>query len=154
MKLTINFTPLGLKPQDITGKPVLVIDVLRCTTTIVEALANGARAVLPTATAEDALRIAQNLEKDAVLLSCERRLETIPGFALGNSPLEMTPEVVEGKTIVMATTNGTGAIVAESPGALFRVLPCRPLGWNRPNPLGVILPPRGPRTSADVIFSV
>jgi 2-phosphosulfolactate phosphatase len=115
MKLTINFTPLGLKPQDITGKPVLVIDVLRCTTTIVEALANGARAVLPTATAEDALRLAQNLEKDAVLLCGERKLETIPGFALGNSPLEMTREVVEGKTLVMATTNGTGAIVATEP---------------------------------------
>jgi len=115
MKLTINFTPLGLKPQDITGKPVLVVDILRCTTTIVQALANGAKAVLPTATAEDALRIAGNLEKDTVLLCGERKLERIPGFALGNSPLEMTREVVEGKTLVMATTNGTGAIAATEP---------------------------------------
>jgi 2-phosphosulfolactate phosphatase len=115
MKLTIHFTPLGLKPGDITGKPVLVIDVLRCTTTIVQALANGARAVLPTASAEDALRLAQNLEKDAVLLCGERKMERIPGFALGNSPLEMTAEVVTDKTIVMATTNGTAAIVAAEP---------------------------------------
>jgi 2-phosphosulfolactate phosphatase len=117
MKLTINFTPLGLKAQDITGKPVLVIDVLRCTTTIVEALANGARAVLPTATAEDALRLAQNLEKDAVLLCGERKMDRIPGFALGNSPLEMTAEAVTDKTIVMATTNGTVAIAATEPAS-------------------------------------
>lgn len=116
MKLVVNFTPLGLKPQDIHGKPVLVIDILRCTTTIVRALANGARAVVPVAAAEEALRMAQNLEREAVRLCGERKLEPIPGFDLGNSPLEMTEDVVRGKTLVMATTNGTGAIVAAEPG--------------------------------------
>ncbi|MDH3290773.1 MAG: 2-phosphosulfolactate phosphatase [Gemmatimonadota bacterium] len=116
MKITVFFTPLGLKPQDIAGTPVLVIDVLRTTTTIVAALANGARCVVPAATAEDALRLAQSLEKDAVLLCGERKMERIPGFALGNSPGEMTADVVRGKTLVMTTTNGTAAIAAAEHG--------------------------------------
>jgi 2-phosphosulfolactate phosphatase len=117
MKLTVNFTPLGTKPQDIHSRPVLVIDILRCTTTIVRALANGARAVVPVATAEEALRMAQNLERDTILLCGERRLEPIAGFDLGNSPHEMSEEAVRGKTLVMTTTNGTGAIVAAEQGA-------------------------------------
>ena len=117
MKLTVNFTPLGLKPTDIAGKPVLVIDILRCSTTIVSALANGARAVVPVIGGEEALRLARELERDTVLLCGERKLEPIPGFDLGNSPLEMTAERVAGKTLVMATTNGTAAIVASEPGS-------------------------------------
>jgi len=115
MKLDVYFTGLGLKPQDIADRPILVIDVLRTTTSIVAALAGGARAVVPVETADEGLRLAQNLEKDSVLLCGERKMERIPGFALGNSPLEMTPEAVAGKTLVMATTNGTPAIVASEP---------------------------------------
>jgi 2-phosphosulfolactate phosphatase len=114
MKLTVYFTGLGLKPQDIADRPILVIDVLRTTTSIVAALARGARAVVPVETADEGLRLAQNLEKDSVLLCGERKMERIPGFALGNSPLEMT-EAVAGKTLVMATTNGTPAILAAEP---------------------------------------
>lgn len=117
MKLTVYFTPLGVTPNAIAGKPVLVIDVLRTTTTIVSMLSRGARAVLPAATAEEALRVAGNLERDNVLLAGERRMVRIEGFALGNSPLEMEPDVVHAKTVVMATTNGTPAIVAAEPGS-------------------------------------
>jgi 2-phosphosulfolactate phosphatase len=112
MKLSVYFTPLGVKPQDIQNKPVIVVDVLRTTTTAVAALANGAKAVLPVATQEEALRLAQALERDAVVLCGERNMQKILGFDLGNSPLEVTEEVVAGKTLVMATTNGTPAIVA------------------------------------------
>jgi 2-phosphosulfolactate phosphatase len=116
MKLTVYFTPLGVTPNAITGKPVLVVDVLRTTTTMIAALANGAKAIVPAATAEDALRLAANLERDAVLLAGERGAERIAGFALGNSPLEMEPDTVTGKTLVMATTNGTAAVVTAEPG--------------------------------------
>ena len=116
MKLSVYFTPLGVNPQDIQGRPVLVVDVLRATTTIVAALSNGAKAVLPAVGPDEALRIAQNLERDAVLLCGERNMQKIEGFPLGNSPLEMTADVVAGKTLVMATTNGTGAIVAADAG--------------------------------------
>jgi 2-phosphosulfolactate phosphatase len=116
MKLTVYFTPLGVTQSAVAGKPILVVDLLRTTTTMVAALANGARAICPAATADEALRVAQNLERDSVVLAGERRMERIEGFDLGNSPLEMTPEQVRGKTLVMATTNGTGTIVSAEPG--------------------------------------
>ncbi len=112
MKIDIAFTPITIGPGDLSGRTVVVVDILRATTTIAVALANGAKAVLPAATTEEALRIAQNLERDAVILAGERKSERIPGFALGNSPAEFTPEAVSGKTIVMSTTNGTAAFAA------------------------------------------
>jgi 2-phosphosulfolactate phosphatase len=116
MRIDVHFTPLGLNPGDLSGRGIVVLDVLRATTTVITALANGARAVIPAATSEEAVRLASNLEKDDVLLAGERKSLKIEGFALGNSPLEMTPEVVAGKTIVLATTNGTPALVASQGG--------------------------------------
>jgi 2-phosphosulfolactate phosphatase len=104
-------TPQAIGPTDLAGRTVVVMDVLRATTTIAVALANGAKAILPAGTTEEALRIAQNLERDAVILAGERKSERIPGFALGNSPAEFAPDVVGGKTIVMSTTNGTAAFI-------------------------------------------
>jgi len=116
MKIDVHFTPLGLGAGDLAGRGVVVIDALRATTTIITALANGAKAVIPAATSEEAVRLASNLEKDGVLLAGERRSVRIEGFALGNSPREMVPAVVAGKTIVLATTNGTPALVAAQGG--------------------------------------
>lgn len=112
MKIDVHFLPQGLQPADLAGRTVVVIDVLRATTSIVVALAEGARAVLPAASTEEALRIAQNLEKDDLVLAGERRSQRVPGFPLGNSPAEFRGEAVRGKTIVMATTNGTPTLVA------------------------------------------
>ena len=64
MKFSIYFTPNGLTQNDVAGHPVLVIDVLRTTTTIVTALGNGAKAVLPAETATDAMQLSNNLERD------------------------------------------------------------------------------------------
>lgn len=116
MKIGIYFTPLGLSSADIAGKPVIVVDILRASTTIIAALANGAKAIVPAGATDEAIRIAQNLERDTTLLAGERRGERISGFALGNSPLEMERAVVEGKTLVMSTTNGTPAIQAAEGG--------------------------------------
>src|SRR2546430_7541523 len=90
MKIDVHFTPLGLVAGDLAGRGVVVVDALRATTTIVTALANGAKAVIPAATSEEAVRLAPNLEKDGVVLAGERRSVKIEGFALGNSPPEMT----------------------------------------------------------------
>jgi 2-phosphosulfolactate phosphatase len=116
MKLAVYFTHVGVNAGRISAKPVLVVDILRATTTVIAALAHGARAILPAAGADDALRLSQNLERGNVLLAGERRSERIPGFALGNSPLEMTPEAVAGKTLVMTTTNGMQAVLAAEGG--------------------------------------
>jgi len=117
MKIDVYFTPLGLKEEDLAGRGVVVIDVLRATTTIVTALANGAKAVVPAASSEEAVRLTANLEKNGILLAGERKSLKIEGFQLGNSPREMTPEVVAGKTIFLSTTNGTPALVAAQDGA-------------------------------------
>jgi len=116
MRIDVLFTPLGLNVGDLTGRCVVVIDVLRATTTVITARANGAKAVIPAATSEEAVRVASNLEKDGVLLAGERKSLKMEGFALGNSPREMTPAAVAGKTIVLSTTNGTPALVATQGG--------------------------------------
>jgi 2-phosphosulfolactate phosphatase len=86
VKIDAFFSPGGLSVGDVTGRGVVVIDVLRSTTTVVAALANGAKAVIPAVTSEEAVRLASNLEKDGVLLAGERKSLKIEGFALGNSP--------------------------------------------------------------------
>jgi 2-phosphosulfolactate phosphatase len=95
----------------------VVVDVLRATSTIVEALANGARSVFPVATMEDALRLAQNLGRESVVLCGERGCLPIPGFDLGNSPAEFTAERIGERQLVMTTTNGTGALLAAGSAA-------------------------------------
>jgi 2-phosphosulfolactate phosphatase len=112
MKLDVYFTPNGLTAGDLAGRGVVVIDVLRATTSIVAALASGARAVVPAASSEEAVKMTANLERDGFVLAGERKYLPIPGFSLGNSPLDMTPEQVGGKTVYLATTNGTPALVA------------------------------------------
>jgi 2-phosphosulfolactate phosphatase len=112
VKIDVVYAPNAVSPADLAGRTVVVVDVLRATTTIAVALANGAKAVLPAASTDEALRIAQNLERDAVVLAGERKSVRIPGFALGNSPSEFGPDAVAGKTIVMTTSNGTAALIA------------------------------------------
>ena len=111
MRLDVYFTPGELTTAELPER-VVVVDVLRATSTIVEALANGARAVFPVATADDAARIAQNIGRDSVLLCGERKGLPIEGFDLGNAPAEFTAEAVEGSALVMTTSNGTRAFLA------------------------------------------
>jgi len=117
MKIDVYFTPLGLKEEDLAGRGVVVIDVLRATTTIITALANGAKAVVPAATSEEAVRLTANLARTGIVLAGERKALKIEGFQLGNSPREMTAETVAGKTVFLSTTNGTPALVAAQGGA-------------------------------------
>lgn len=111
MTLDVFFTPGELAAVE-PPERVVVVDVLRATSTIVEALANGARAVFPVATADDAARIAQNIGRDMVLLCGERKGLAIEGFDLGNAPGEFTAERVGGLSLVMTTSNGTRAFLA------------------------------------------
>ncbi len=112
MRIDVFFDPVGVNPAEVQGRTVVVLDVLRATTTIAVALDHGAKAVLPAASTEEALRLAQNLERDDVVLAGERKSQRIPGFTLGNSPLEYTAEAVQGKTVVLTTTNGTPALIS------------------------------------------
>jgi 2-phosphosulfolactate phosphatase len=89
---------------------VVVIDVLRMGSTIVAALASGVKKIIPVEDIETATRLARPEDRPAKLLAGERKGIPIPGFDLGNSPLEFTPETVGGKTVILTTTNGTRAL--------------------------------------------
>jgi 2-phosphosulfolactate phosphatase len=101
-----------LTPLDVQGRVVAVIDVLRASTTIATALAHGAKAVIPFESSEEAVTRSKQLERGAFRLAGERRMLKMEGFDLGNSPLEHTAEAVEGKTVLLTTTNGTKALLA------------------------------------------
>lgn len=94
-----------------TGKVVVVIDVLRATSTIVRAFMNGAKEVVPVGTLEFGLKASGSSAGGKMLRGGERNMVKIDGFNLGNSPLEYERETVEDKSIVFLTTNGTKAIV-------------------------------------------
>lgn len=112
MRIDVVFGGSALTPSEVSNRVVAVIDVLRASTSIATALSNGARAVVPLETSDEVVMRSKALERADVLLAGERRMRPIPGFDLGNSPLEFKREVVEGKTILMTTTNGTSAIAA------------------------------------------
>jgi len=112
MRIDLYFTIPEVDPSVVQGGTSLVIDVIRATSVVAEALANGARAVYPVAEPEEALRLANQLGREAALLCGERRGLKIEGFDMGNSPREFTREAVEGLSLVMTTTNGTRAFLA------------------------------------------
>lgn len=122
MRIDTYFTTAEVDPQSLASAVVVVVDVIRATTTMTEALANGARAIYPTASTEDAVRLAQSFGREDTLLCGERKGMKIEGFDLGNSPREFTAEAVAGKRLVMSTTNGTRALVAGTEGE--RLLVC------------------------------
>ena len=122
MRVDVHFTRAEVESAALGKATAVVIDAVRATTTIVEALANGAVGVYPTASAEDAAKLAASLGREDALLCGERRGVKIDGFDLGNSPAEFTADVVAGKKLVMSTTNGTRAITSASEAE--RVLVC------------------------------
>lgn len=111
MNINVIFNPVVYEELYFTGKTSVVIDVLRATSTIVTALDNGAKEVIPVATVEFAVKISGGMFGGFTLLCGERNTKKVEGFALGNSPLEYSPSVVNGKSIILFTSNGTKAIV-------------------------------------------
>ena len=110
MDLEVALSPRALDAEALAGRDVVVIDVLRASSTIVTALANGARAVIPVAEQGEAGRLAASLDPDVSLLGGERGGQKLAGYGAGNSPLEYTREAVGGRTVVLTTTNGTGSL--------------------------------------------
>ncbi len=88
---------------------VIILDVLRATTTMTIALANGAKEIIPTETIATAVRVAKGSKNS--MLCGERNGKIVDGFNLGNSPTEYTPEVVKDRSLIFSTTNGTLAII-------------------------------------------
>jgi len=109
MNIDVIISADDIRPELITNKVVVVIDMLRATSVITTALANGAEKVIPVLTVEESFKIAESLNND-VILGGERRAVKIDGFHMSNSPLEYTRKEVEGRTVILSTTNGTKAI--------------------------------------------
>ena len=93
----------------VPGKVVIVLDILFATTTIVTALAHGAKEVIPVLDESAARSYAKDLLEDSFVLSGELYAETLPGFA-HPAPLALLEHGVEGKTVIYSTTNGTVAM--------------------------------------------
>ena len=118
--IEVMLSPAELGPlsrRDLKHAVCVVFDILRATTSMITALANGAAAIIPVAGIQDALAIRR--QRPDVLLAGEReglriRAEQTGSldFDLGNSPREFTPERVTGRTIAVTTTNGTRALRA------------------------------------------
>jgi 2-phosphosulfolactate phosphatase len=106
----VHWLPSLFRPEDLRDGVAVVIDVLRASTTITQALSSGAKAVIPCLDVEEAQQKSANFPAESYLLGGERGGVKIAGFDLGNSPLEYTPEKVAGRTILFTTTNGTKAL--------------------------------------------
>lgn len=107
----VHLLPGLFEPPELRGGVAVVMDVLRATSTIIEALAAGAEAVQPCGDIDEARRLAAVAPPGTVLLGGERGGLKIPGFDLGNSPAEYTRKAVAGKTLIFTTTNGTRALI-------------------------------------------
>jgi 2-phosphosulfolactate phosphatase len=105
-KIEVCLTPALLGLYEIGNSIVVVIDILRATSSIVYGIDNGARAIIPVAQVDDCLSYSQH----GYLLAAERNGSVVDGYDFGNSPFSYTKEQVSGKTIVLTTTNGTKAL--------------------------------------------
>jgi 2-phosphosulfolactate phosphatase len=125
--IRVQLLPMLFEPDELRGGLAVILDILRASTTIVHALANGARCVIPALTVENARETASMLAREnertnpsstdacgfapaSILLGGEREGVFIDGFDLDNNPFAYTPDVVRGKTVVFTTTNGTKAL--------------------------------------------
>ncbi len=104
--LEVCLTPALLHLYDFKASIVVVIDIFRATSSICYGIENGAEAIIPVATIE----ACESYRHSEFLLAAERNGEVVAGFDFGNSPFSYIQEKVEGKTIVLTTTNGTHAI--------------------------------------------
>ncbi len=100
---TILFSKL-LDIYDVSDNIVVIIDVFRATSTIATALYNGAKRVIPVDAVDKCIEIGM---QTGGITAGERDGKIIPGLAHGNSPAEYPRSFVEGKTLVLTTTNGT-----------------------------------------------
>lgn len=109
-EINVYYLPSEVDERELEGSAVAVIDVLRATSTICQALASGAREVVPFVEINEALAAAERAGRANVVLGGERRGLLIGGFDFGNSPTEYTAERIQGRPVFITTTNGTRAL--------------------------------------------
>ncbi len=110
-RLSFVFTPGEVQDGLLREATVALVDVLRATSVIPQAFASGAARVIPADSVEYATGLLASLDRKTTLLCGEREGKKIPGFHLGNSPLEYVPKEVKGKTLIFTSTNGSQAML-------------------------------------------
>jgi 2-phosphosulfolactate phosphatase len=116
MNIHIQLLPFPIGSELLSDRVVVVIDVLRATSVMVQAMSQGATEIIPVKTVEEAFQMAKTFSPNDTLLGGERESRKIEGFDLGNSPREYQGEKVRGKRLILTTTNGTKAFHAVSSG--------------------------------------
>jgi 2-phosphosulfolactate phosphatase len=106
------FNPENLEYYNYSNCHIVVVDVLRATSAICAAFANGANSIIPIPTVEEA----REAKKKGYMVAAERNGITLDFADFGNSPFNFTPERIGGKDVAYSTTNGTQAIVKASGG--------------------------------------
>lgn len=102
--LFTSLSPALLHLYDVTNSIVVIIDVLRATSTIATALYNGAKCVIPVDSVSRCIELSRQIDG---ISAGERDGKVAEGLVHGNSPFEYPREFIEGKTLVLTTTNGT-----------------------------------------------
>jgi 2-phosphosulfolactate phosphatase len=123
VKLFIYHTP-ELAPTGKTPDCAIVVDVLRATSTIATVLASGGEAVQAFSDLDQLMAVSENWPAEKRLRAGERGGAKVAGFELGNSPLDCTRELVQGRRLFISTTNGTRALqrIQDSPIVLAAAL--------------------------------
>ncbi len=102
--LYTSLSPALLHLYDVSDSIVVVIDILRATSTITTALYNGAKCIIPVDNVAECIRIGKQIEG---ITAGERDGKVAEGLEYGNSPFEYPRQFINGKTLVLTTTNGT-----------------------------------------------
>ncbi len=102
--LYTSLSPVLLQLYNVTNSIVVIIDVLRATSTIATVLHNGAKCIIPVDSVAECIRIGKQIEG---ITAGERDGRVAEGLSYGNSPFEYPREFIKGKTLVLTTTNGT-----------------------------------------------
>ena len=102
--LTTCLSPALLNLYDVNSSIVVIIDILRATSTISTALFNGAKSVIPVDNVADCIILGKQMD---VITAGERDGKIAEGLKYGNTPLQYSEEFIKGKTLVLTTTNGT-----------------------------------------------
>jgi len=102
--LYTSLSPALLQLYDVSTSIVVIIDVLRATSTIATVLFNGAKNIIPVDSVAECIRIGKQIEG---ITAGERDGRVADGLVHGNSPFEYPRDFIEGKTLVLTTTNGT-----------------------------------------------
>ncbi|MEO6637082.1 MAG: 2-phosphosulfolactate phosphatase [Ginsengibacter sp.] len=113
--IAASLSPSLLNLYDVSSSIVVIIDVLRATSTIAAALHNGAKSIIPVDSVAECIKLGKQMD---AITAGERDGQIAEGLKYGNTPLQYVPDFIKGKTLILTTTNGTKLLhMALSEGA-------------------------------------